>query len=192
MLDLGCGDVHYLSKTLRKNNTWARISNYTGVDLSEQAMQIGEKNVQSMLADNAHLSFIVDEMLSFVKKTPSASYDLVFASLSVHHLHDDDKQQLVQEIHRILKPNGAFMVVDLFLQEDEDRDHFAQDIADHIRGDWVKLTSEQRESLVNHMFNFDFPVKLTAFEHWAKENSLYKNVICMENLRFYQSIVLEA
>jgi len=167
------------------------VTSYTGVDLSEQAMEIGEHNVRPKLAANAQLSFVVDDMLSYVRKAASASYDLVFSSIAVHHLQDNEKEQLVREVRRIIKPNGVFMLIDIFLQEDEDRDRFVKDIAAHIRGDWIKLTPEETDSLVNHMFNFDFPAKLTSYDRWAKQDSLYTDVKCLESLRFYKTIVLE-
>jgi ubiquinone/menaquinone biosynthesis C-methylase UbiE len=154
-------------------------------------MQIGEQNVRSVLPTDAHLSFVLDDILSFVTKAATASYDLVFASLSVHHLQDSNKEQIVNEVRRILRPNGAFMLIDIFLQEDEDRDNFIQDHAGHVRNVMVKLSTEQADSVVNHVFNFDFPAKLTMYEHWAKQNSSYKDVKCLESLRFYKTVVLE-
>ena len=191
MLDLGCGDVDYLSKTFEKHNIWPRVSAYTGVDLSERALEIGEQNVQPMLATDAQLLFVIDDMLNFVRKAATASYDLVFSSIAVHHLQDDEKEQFVREIRRIMKPNGVFLLIDIFLQENEDRDHFVQDFIAYIRNGWVKLNAGQNESLVNHVFNFDFPAKLTTYEQWAKKTSLYTNVKCLENVRFYKTIVLE-
>lgn len=154
-------------------------------------MQIGEQNVRSMLANHTQLSFVTDDMLSFASKAMTASYDFVIASISVHHLQDGDKQRLVNEVRRILRPNGAFMVIDVFLQENEDRDHFVQDIIAHARSDWIKLNTTQADSIINHMFNFDFPTQLTMYEHWAKQNESYKHVKCLERLRFFKTVVLE-
>jgi SAM-dependent methyltransferase len=164
---------------------------YTGVDLSEQAMQIGEQNVRPMLATGTQLLFVIDDMLNFVRQAATASYDLVFSSIAVHHLQDNEKEQLVHEVRRIIKPGGAFLLIDTFLQESEDRDHFIEDFIACARDYWVKLNVEQIDSLVNHIFNFDFPAKLTAYQRWAKETSLYTDVKCLENLRFYKTIVLE-
>lgn len=86
MLDLGCGDVDYLSKRFEKHNIWSRVPVYTGVGLSKQAMQIGEQNVRSRSMVSTQLSFVVDDMSNFVKNAESDSYDLVFTSLAVHHL----------------------------------------------------------------------------------------------------------
>ena len=176
---------------LLEHNMWPRIKSYTGVDLSEQAMQIGKQNVRPMLANDAQCSFVTDNMLGFVSKAANASYDLVFASISIHHLQDSDKERLLHEVRRILKPHGTFMVIDIFLQEDEDRTSFMQDFVTYIRDCWVKLNTEQSESLVNHVLNFDFPAKLTIYESWARQNSVYNDVKCLERLRFYKTVVLE-
>jgi ubiquinone/menaquinone biosynthesis C-methylase UbiE len=130
-------------------------------------------------------------MLSFVKKMPPASYDLVFSSLAIHHLQDTDKEQLVHEIFRVLKANGALLVVDIFLNEEEDRPNFVREHGYHIRQDWVKLSSEQIESIIHHVSTFDFPAKLSAYKHWASANPHYKDMKCLENIRFYRTIVLE-
>lgn len=138
------------------------------------------------------VSFVVDDMLNFVRKTRAATYDLVFSSLAVHHLQDSDKQALVAEVHRILKPNGVFILVDIFLDEDENRDHFIRAITDHIRLDWVALNSEQTESVIHHLTNFDFPSKLSNYNEWGVEISDFNSLKCFENIRFYRSIALEA
>ena len=36
-------------------------------------------------------------------------FDIVFANLSVHFFNEEDTQKLLNEIHRILKPNGLFI-----------------------------------------------------------------------------------
>lgn len=36
-------------------------------------------------------------------------FDIVFANLSIHFFNEKDTQNLLNEIHRILKPNGLFI-----------------------------------------------------------------------------------
>ena len=36
-------------------------------------------------------------------------FDIVFANLSIHFFNEEDTQKLLNEIHRILKPNGLFI-----------------------------------------------------------------------------------
>ncbi|CAF1627768.1 unnamed protein product [Adineta ricciae] len=191
VLDLGCGDVDYLSRTFANNNMWSLVSAYTGVDLSEQAVEIGKQNMHPLLEINAAVSFAIGDMLNFVRQAKASSYDVIFSSIAVHHLRDDDKKELVQEIRRILKANGVFVLIDLFLDEAEDRDDWAMRFVTHIRNSWVKLNSEQIDSYVNHTFNFDFPTKLSIYKNWAEHDSLFADVKCFDEVGFFKAIVFE-
>ena len=154
-------------------------------------MRIGKKNLEQVVSSNTQVSFVVDDMLNFVRNTPSSSYDFVFSSLAIHHLQDNEKEQLIREIRRVLKSNGTLLIVDIFLQEDEDRNKFTEEIAQHIRNDWIKLDDNQIESVLNHMFNFDFPTKLSTYKSWATMDPSFKNVLCLESLRFYKTVAFE-
>lgn len=44
---------------------------------------------------------------------PDAHFDVVFSSLMVHHLAEDEKTQAFQEIARVLKRDGHLVVVDI-------------------------------------------------------------------------------
>ncbi|CAF4193231.1 unnamed protein product [Rotaria magnacalcarata] len=191
ILDLGCGDVDYFSKALANNDIWSRVLSYTGVDLSVQAMEIGETNVRKVVSSSTPVSFVVCDMLDFVKRVPDATYDLVFSSIAIHHLQDTEKEALVNEIRRILRLNGALIVIDIFLEEDEDRDHFIKEFNADIRHNWTSLTDEQTENLINHISNFDFPAKLSDYTNWACASSNYKSVECLKKIRFCRTIVLE-
>ena len=98
-------------------------------------MRIGKKNLEQVVSSNTQVSFVANDMLNFVRNTPSSSYDFVFSSLAIHHLKDNEKEQLIREIRRVLKSNGTLLIVDIFLQEDEDRNKFTAEIAQHIRND---------------------------------------------------------
>jgi SAM-dependent methyltransferase len=41
-------------------------------------------------------------------------YDIIFSSLSIHHLVDDDKWKLFDNIYKKLNPNGVFILYDVF------------------------------------------------------------------------------
>jgi SAM-dependent methyltransferase len=61
------------------------------------------------------------DMLGFALSEARAaprSYDLVFASFAIHHLPEAQKQQLLRLIGaRLLAPGGAFILVDIFLDD---------------------------------------------------------------------------
>ena len=41
LLDLGCGDAHYIAGALQDSGAGQRLSRYTGVDLAADALQVG-------------------------------------------------------------------------------------------------------------------------------------------------------
>ncbi|CAF1595367.1 unnamed protein product, partial [Didymodactylos carnosus] len=186
-----CGDAAYLTKLFHEHNIWRRIISYTGVDLSSEAMKIGEENIKPMLNNDAKLTYVKQDMSTFAEGCSDGFYDCIFSSLAIHHLQDNEKENLLQQIRRILKPNGCFIMVDICLQEDENRNDFIQDIATHIRNDWIKLDFEQITSVISHLVSFDFPAKLSVWKKWAEQQDLFKNIICFETLRFYKTIVME-
>jgi tRNA (cmo5U34)-methyltransferase len=44
---------------------------------------------------------------------PNNQFDITYSILAVHHVPDEDKQALFRRIREILKPGGAFIIIDL-------------------------------------------------------------------------------
>lgn len=80
----------------------------TGIDISEGMMEVGRKK-----AENAGLS----DKISFEKQDcmaldiPDASYDAAMVAFGVRNFEDLDKG--IKEIHRVLKPGGRLMILEL-------------------------------------------------------------------------------
>lgn len=92
-LELGCGIVQY-SKRLMEYG-YEVIS----TDISETALREVKKfNKNTKIVD-------MTERLPFESET----FDLVFASLSIHYFDDKTTKQLVSEIKRVLKNDGLFI-----------------------------------------------------------------------------------
>ena len=47
------------------------------------------------------------------------NFDIVFSSLSIHHLTDENKWQLFRDIYEGLTPNGIFILYDVFKPVDQ-------------------------------------------------------------------------
>jgi 2-polyprenyl-3-methyl-5-hydroxy-6-metoxy-1,4-benzoquinol methylase len=98
ILDLGCGDGR-LIYVLHKNRFFKNESKITAVDLSEDRIKRLKEClsfVQAIKSDavNVHL--------------PSGSFDFVICSQLIEHLDSDKK--LLQEIKRLLQPNGVLFI----------------------------------------------------------------------------------
>lgn len=102
--DLGCG-AGQLAVGLARAAPELRI---TGVDLSN--LLLGQALHRAAAAGLAHR---VDFRTGDVERTPfeDASLDLVLSTLSLHHWRDPTA--VLNEIARILRPGGSFVIFDL-------------------------------------------------------------------------------
>lgn len=67
MLDLGCGDSAYISRTLAASPSLKPLlQSYTGVDLSSLAMQISQQNMAAAARDTS-VTHIEDDMLHYAR-----------------------------------------------------------------------------------------------------------------------------
>lgn len=95
LLDLGCGVGQY---SIYLYNLGYNVSS---CDISLKALEIlneKNKNIKTKIQDmNKPLDYKDNE------------FDIVFANLSIHFLSDENTENLLSEIKRILKPNGIFI-----------------------------------------------------------------------------------
>lgn len=93
VLDLGCGEAILLKMLLKKNIN----VNYIGVDINENIKKLNFKNAKFFVCD-------ITKKLNFDEE----SFDVVFALDVLEHILDFSKT--LDEIHRVLVPNGRFIV----------------------------------------------------------------------------------
>ncbi len=103
-VDLGCGPGHLVIEMAEQ----APNLHITGVDLADEVLQKAESYAQRS-GVGARVSFRKGD----VQAIPFAndSLDLVISTLSLHHWIDPG--QVLDEIARVLRPGGAFVVFDL-------------------------------------------------------------------------------
>lgn len=56
-------------------------------------------------------------MLGYLKGAEAGSVDILLSSFAVHHLSLSEKAELVQEVGRVLRPGGCFLLIDVFMSE---------------------------------------------------------------------------
>jgi ubiquinone/menaquinone biosynthesis C-methylase UbiE len=102
--DLGCGPG-LLVVELAGQAPGLRV---VGVDLSPEMLDQGEERARQSGVEE-HVSFRLGdvEQLPF----PDGALDLVISTLSLHHWNDPSR--VLNEIARVLRPGGAFLIVDL-------------------------------------------------------------------------------
>jgi ubiquinone/menaquinone biosynthesis C-methylase UbiE len=98
ILDLGCGQGN---DSIRLSRIGLQI---TGVDLSENAIHAARERAES---EKLKIDFRQMDM-SLGLKFEDSSFDAVLANLSLHYFSRTQTEFILQEIKRILEPDGVF------------------------------------------------------------------------------------
>jgi len=103
-VDLGCGAGQLVMEMARK----APGLHMTGIDLSQKMLADARQAAQRLgLEDRVDFRLGNVEQIPF----PDQSLDLVISTASLHHWTDPMK--VLNEVDRVLKPGGAYYVLDL-------------------------------------------------------------------------------
>lgn len=150
ILDLGCGDAYLPTQAFRA----AEVKEYSGVDLSESAIERAREKL-SLWSGRANLT--CGNLLEYIGSVPDASKNLVLASYSLHHFHNPQKEAILAECHRVLEPGGTLVWIDAVMRDGETRDEYLTRQTHAFRHEWIGLAEEQREKVVAHIWESDFP-----------------------------------
>ena len=97
-LDLGCGTGEMIKMILEQDAQ----KSLTGIDLSEKMLEIAKGKLTDrsklLLGDSEHLPF------------QDGTFDVVYCNDSFHHY--PAPQNVLREVHRVLKPCGTFLLGD--------------------------------------------------------------------------------
>lgn len=96
VLDLGCGSGENLVPLVKRG------AHVIGIDISPDLIQLARRRLSSY-----GLAAEVREGSAYATELPDASVDVVFCMALLHHL---DLPRARQEIHRILRPGGLFIL----------------------------------------------------------------------------------
>lgn len=165
VLDLGCGDGSMTFQFLHPE----RVASYTGCDLSESALEIAQRKI-SQLSINAHL--LCDDMMNVIAKQPTNSVDLIFSSYAVHHLDENNKLRLIEDSSRCLNEGGKFILIDIFREPNEDRAAYMRHYLDQVKSEWLALSTESQELVINHAEAYDFPEQVRFYKSIASRFGL--------------------
>ncbi|MFC2160440.1 ArsR/SmtB family transcription factor [Acidobacteriota bacterium] len=112
IVDLGCGTGDLLPMLKTKSN------HVIGVEKSSKMLEEARKNFDF---DRDGIDIRIGELEHLPLKDEEA--DIAVTNLVLHHLSEPKKA--IKEVHRILKPKGSFIIVDLLLHHEESmRDKF--------------------------------------------------------------------
>ncbi len=135
-------------------------------------------SMQAQAKKNLHtwehrLSFCVDDALSALKGMVTNSVDIVASAYTLHNFLHDYREQVINEIFRVLKPNGQFINGDRYALDD---------ISQH-----TQLTQQEASHFFKVLTNAN---KLDLLEQWIvhlfsdeSENHIMRESIALKQLR---------
>jgi len=147
VLDIGCGTGTLLVKLKRQYG----VAQVVGLDPDPKALRRAR-----IKAARAAISVQLDQ--GFANELPykRESFDCVFSSFMFHHLNKQERENMLREILRILKPGGSFHFVD-FIVDDASNGFFDRLFRSHAQ---MKDNSDERiRDLMSHA-GFRNPVKV--------------------------------
>lgn len=109
VLDLGCG-------TGRNSNFLASLgADVVGVDIASNAIELAEERANKLGVSVEYLHQSIGEKLPFENE----SFDLILDITSSNSLNEAERDIYLHEASRLLKPDGAFLVRALSLDNDK-------------------------------------------------------------------------
>ncbi len=125
VLDVGCG-TGTLALALKSSVGRGEVH---GIDASTEMVQVAR-------AKAAKAGSAIDFQVALVEAIPfpDATFDLVTSSLMLHHLPDDLKPRGLNEIRRVLKPSGRFIVMEFAAHGYSPLGHLLS-VVGHARGE---------------------------------------------------------
>jgi ubiquinone/menaquinone biosynthesis C-methylase UbiE len=154
-VDLACGDASGIVTALKGTE----IANYRGIDLAPPALELAKRNLAALPC-----AVELDEA-DFVQamRTGSGPADVVWISLSLHHLTTPDKCTLMREIQAQLSPNGALLIYEPTCRDGESRADYLDRFEETGRREWTALSAEEFEEAMRHVRTCDLPETVTKW-----------------------------
>lgn len=162
VLEIGCGDSYVISEIAKSTN----IDRYVGIDLSTRALEFGRDNLANRIPNIELLQGDMYEKIGSI----DSRFDLIVAGYSIHHLNAVEKKNLFNILRSKLSFNGFLIVYDIVSEEKESREAFLNRSAEFVTSEWTQFTSQQSETLKEHILNNDYPESWTSWSSIALES----------------------
>lgn len=203
VLDLGCGDGSMACAGLNRFD----VAQYVGIDLSGDALKLlarrsgpGTRKQQTVSQDPVDCTketlsigatseslkklLFMGDMREQLRGLPSASFDVVIASYSLHHYSSLEKREALDHVVRVLAPGGQFIWIDIARQGDEGRADYLDRIEEEIHLNWVGMPAGEQSDAIEHIRNCDFPETTSWMEaEWMARGGAF--VECLYRDPFY-------
>jgi SAM-dependent methyltransferase len=160
-VDLACGDASGIVTAL----AGTEIAHYRGIDLAPPALELAKHNLEALPS-----AVELDEAdFAHAMRAGSEPADVVWISLSLHHLTTPDKRTLMRDIHARLSPNGAFLIYEPTRRDGESRADYLGRFEETGRRVWTALSADEFEEAMHHVRTCDLPETVSDWGSLGRE-----------------------
>lgn len=160
LLDLGCGDAAPLAPMLRT----LPLSSYTGVDLSDVALQHAAQHLAVLPCP---VKLWPGDIRDFLRTTADR-YEVIFSSYALHHLDGQDKQAFLTACREHLAPSGRMLLIDIAREADQDLCAALDAYCGTIATRWTGLDVQERGDIIDHVRGNDLPERASDLAAMAE------------------------
>ncbi len=172
ILDAGTGTARIPILMCQRRPHWQVI----GIDLAQSMLDVGRKNVEnSSLQQQIKLELVDAKQMPY----PEAHFDMVVSNSIIHHL--PNPLPFLQELKRVLKPNGAILLRDLIRPDSEET---LEDLVERYAGDcnehqkmlfrdslYAAFTLDEVTELLQQVALEGVHVYQSSDRHWTAERA---------------------
>lgn len=163
-LDLACGDAGMAVAALQGTP----VVHYHGIDLSAPALELARKTVGAI---SCPVELEQADFVAALRERPDP-VDVVWISLSLHHLQTPDKRALMSEVRGALGDGGFFLIYEPARREGESRPAFLDRFEQSYRPTWSALTPDEWAIIIVHVRSADFPEPPSTWAELAARPAL--------------------
>jgi Methyltransferase domain len=159
-VDVACGDATEIVGALRGT----RISQYHGIDLSRTALDIARPAVAAL---GCPVKLEQRDLVEALRDRAEPA-DVVWISLSLHHLLTPAKHAVMRAIRGIVGERGLLMIYEPASPDGEDRAGWMRRW-DEQQPVWTAYKPAEWDRLVDHVHAADFPETASRWHELGRE-----------------------
>lgn len=160
-VDLACGDASGVVGALQGT----RITHYTGIDLSGPALAYAAESLRALDCETELQE--ADFTAAIAGRTRPV--DIVWLSLSLHHIETPAKLKLMREIAARMKSSGAFLIYEPAREEGEVPAAYFDRFEEIGRKDWSALSPIELNDAMSHVRTCDHPETASTWMALGRE-----------------------
>ena len=167
LVDLGCGDLAHLAPLFRS----LPLTSYAGIDLASSVLTLAELQMGPV---RFPCHWICQDLLDWAEEPVNKPVDLIHSAFAIHHLSDSEKVRFLEGARRRIADDGLLVWTDVFQEPHESRACYLERYISRVHH-WPGLSIGQRDAVVDHLKQSDWPARRGWIESVASESGWSMN-----------------